>query len=143
MVGVRMEHMLRILGTHSKYAAEDALAPLGMRPMEYDVMEIISRYMDDPDVPNLTMTIIAKRMGVLVPTVYNYIGNLQRSGYVREATGRSRLLTGKGETMLDDCRRALRDSERNFADLFPPEVLEGITKAFLTHEEREGALHHT
>jgi Mn-dependent DtxR family transcriptional regulator len=142
MVDVRVEHMLRVFGMHSKRVAEEALAPLGVRPTEYDVMEIISRYMANPDVESLTLGVIAERMGNLKATTCNYLGNLRRSGYVREAAGGSRLLTASGEAKLEECRHALRHSNRYLTDLFQPHVLEGMATAFLTNEEQGGAPRH-
>jgi hypothetical protein len=140
MAEVFTEHMLRVLGRYTKRAADELLGPLGLRTQEYDTMETISRWMAEPDIPYLTISAIARRMGVLVPSACDYVNWLQRAEYVREAAGRSRLLTAKGEESLEECRHALRHLNDSTNELFRQSGVGGLVRAFLKFQEREGIM---
>lgn len=140
MADVYVEHALRILGRHAKRGADKALEPLGISTMEYDVMEIMARYMANPDVRELTVSVIARRMGILTASSSGYINRLQRSGYARETAGGSRLLTTKGFEKLDECRYALRETSQRLAELFKDYGLEDLASAYLQLLGKEGVM---
>lgn len=140
MAEVFPEHMLRVFGRHTKRVADELLQPLGIRTQEYDTMEIISKWMSNPDVPCLNIATIARRLGVLLPSASDYVGWLQRAGYVRADAGGSRLLTAEGEEFLEECRHVLRPLNNHMADLFKDYSLDGLLKGFSKLQEQEGVV---
>lgn len=138
MAEIYVEHMLRVFGKHAKRAADEALEPLGLRTQEYDTLETIARYMSNPDIPELTISSIARRLGVLIPSASDYTGWLVRAGYVRATAGGGRLLTTEGEVMLEECRHELRHVNQQMSELFQAHELGALAKAFLKLQEQEG-----
>lgn len=134
MIVVPTEHALRTLGRHLGLAVEEALAPLKTTPIEYDIMETIYRYMENPDREKFNAPRIAALTGIQTPSCNNHLGRLQRSGYVRMASNTSRLLTKEGLEHLEECRHALRASERYIQNFFQDYGRINLAEAFLNHQ---------
>lgn len=134
MIVIPTEHALRTLGRHLGLAAEEALAPLKTTAIEYDIMETIHRYMENPDRERFNAPRIAALTGIQTPSCNNHLGRLQRSGYVRMATDTSRLLTREGTDHLEECRHALRASERYIQNFFEDYGRINLAEAFLNHQ---------
>lgn len=136
MPAVRIEHALRVLGRAANRAAEEALEPLNITPIEYDILETIKRFMDNPEEYTLKVPNISTLIGIHRASGFDRVPRLERSGYVRHAPGGSRLLTTRGLQKLEECRRALKPTERLFESLFANKTaIEAFAEAFLTQQE--------
>lgn len=135
MTEIHLEHALRVLGRHTVAAATEALAPLGLTPAEYDIMEVISRYMDDPDGLNFNNRTISRLVGIHYATCADQLGRLQRSGLVRMTGGWTRLLTAKGLDTLAECRWRLREANREMQRHFEDYGLENLAEALLSQQK--------
>lgn len=134
MTVVPTEHALRTLGRHIGLAVEEALTPLKVTTIEYDIMETIYRYMEHPDRERFAAPRIAALVGVHTATCNDHLGRLRRSGYIRMTTNNSRLLTTKGVEQLEACRHALRNIERTIQNLFQDYGRIDLAEAFMKQQ---------
>lgn len=135
MTTVNLEQALRVLAREAHSLAYAALKPLGVTPLQYDILETISTHMEDPGPRAFGPTRISEkvRMGRLHTS--EMTRQLNKSGYVRTANGGHRVLTAKGIELLEECRYALRGADRHMQRYFDDYGLEVLTEAFLKQQE--------
>lgn len=131
MTEIYLEHALRVLGRHATLAATEALARVELTPIEYDILETIARYMEDPSDDRFTIRDISHLVGIHYASCADQVGRLQRSGLVRMTANWTKLLTAKGLQALEGCRWQLREANREMQRHFQDYGLEDIANAFL------------
>ncbi len=133
---ISLEQAIRSLGREAENLAEEALEPLGITPIQYDILETIARYMENPGKQSLMPARIAKAVQRKRKRGSREVLALKEKGYIHHAFGGSRLLTARGEETLADCRAALRPANQHMGQYFKDIGLEVIAEAFFTQQER-------
>jgi DNA-binding MarR family transcriptional regulator len=136
MSEVSLEHALRCLAREATNMAEEALRPLGITPHQYDILEVIASYMEEPQ----SYTLMPGRISAIGNFKYGWgrenVAILRREGYVRTAIGGSRLLTAAGVELLEQSRAVLRETNRIMSKYFEDTGLEYIAEAHLRQKVR-------
>ena len=136
---VSLEQALRILAREANSLASEALKPLGVSPLQYDILETISNNMEEPEGRAFRPIRISERVFLGSLHVSGETRKLRDRGYLRTAPGSSRVLTAKGVELLEECRHTLRGVNRHMQRYFDNYGLEAVAEAFC--KQQEGASH--
>lgn len=129
---INIGQIFRVFGRLS--TEEVAIVLPGVTPSQYDVLEVVFAWMENPDSARMSAARIARSIQVSPSTAKSLVGQLTSRGFLRQDAAGSQLLTASGEELLKKCRSAQEGIEAEWRECMSSigvEILEENFVSFL------------
>lgn len=133
---ITMNVALRHLGRQAATLAAEYLKDINITTAQYDTLEAVSYWMEDPTQEHLGLTTIANITQLSASAAAYTTSNLVARGYLRRPTPRSYLLTREGEDMRNECRKLMAKADKTLCSYFSDLGMEVVAEAFFVQRNK-------